>query len=131
MDKFTLDSKSNSVWPWYFYVLLSSCIVIVLTVLGFQVYLWQISGNFILLMYLSWVAFLSIVISSLSYIFSKGGIHVHHYFWALIIMSICGHQNTLSTVICAITHGIFIEGCCRWSMDPVWEIGPMSLNDSI
>jgi hypothetical protein len=60
--------------------------------------------------------------------FNNGKIHIHHWFTAFVVASLCGHPNFIITIIHAISYGIMVEGCARWAMDSCWEIKQEALD---
>jgi hypothetical protein len=47
-------------------------------------------------------------------------LHIHHYFWAALLVPFARFPNTISTLCCGICCGICVEGASRWGLDPVW-----------
>ena len=66
----------------------------------------------------------------MNFTFSNGQIHIHHWFSAAIISSLCGHPNIGVTIVHALCYGTMVEGCTRWAMDCCWEVKLSALNDT-
>ena len=47
-------------------------------------------------------------------------LHIHHYFWAALLIPFVRFPTTISTLCCGICCGICVEGASRWGLDPVW-----------
>lgn len=97
-----------------------SSILVLIPILVYIFYLYFISGWVILVIYIVWSLFLIVFMGTLSFVFSKG-VHFHHYLIALLIMSYCGHHNVVTSCLHGLMNGMFVEGCARWSMAPIWE----------
>ena len=73
----------------------------------------------VLVGYLVWLGFLVSVNIVLSAVFSKG-VHIHHWFIGLMIMSLCGSPNLVLVAFNGFAAGMWMEGTTRWSMAPVY-----------
>ena len=117
MSKFTLTAEYMARWNTFMWILLVVSGIGVLGLIAFVGALMVASG--IIVGYVSYLVFLAVLFAALSVTFPKQ-VHVHHYFWALVLMTLCGHPNLVTTIAHGILTGIFIEGCARWSLAPVW-----------
>lgn len=50
-------------------------------------------------------------------------LHVHHYFLALGLLPFVRFRHPACLVTQAILTGVYVEGACRWGLDPVWIAG--------
>ena len=72
--------------------------------------------------YLIWIALVcGLILLNTIRLKGKRALHIHHYFLALLGLSIIGVQTELMTFVHGMAFGIFIEGGNRWGYDPIWE----------
>ena len=117
-------------WMWYFWVILGAIITSLGCLVGYLVYLWYLSGYYVLASYITYIVFILILFGSMSFFFDKGT-HFHHYVTAMILASLCGHHNIIVCCFNGLFCGAFVEGCARWSVAPNWRIGMKYVNGDI
>ena len=117
-------------WPLYLWAVLIAILLSALSLLFYICHLYWLSNIYVFLMYIAYTIVLATILTTMSYIFSKGT-HFHHYFNGLLAMSFCGHHSFLISAIHGLLNGMFIEGCARWAMDPVWEIKKDKMDDNV
>ena len=60
------------------------------------------------------------VSSTLTLIYPKEETHFHHWQQFYLMNLFCGHPNLIVTMAGGYTCGVYVEGCSRWGLDPVW-----------
>lgn len=86
------------------------------------VYLYYLTSIWLLVFYTLYVVVLVIVIVILTFVvFPVEEFHAHHWFISLVLLMLCAHPNWYVTILNAICNGVFVEGCARWGLDPVWK----------
>ena len=126
VNSFVLSYSSMKNWPVYCWVMLGVFLVGLVFLIGFVFTLYFISNVFVLGIYIVCTILAFTIITLMSITFDS---HFHHYFIGLIIMSFCGHHNFLISMIHGFANGMYIEGNCRYAMDPVWEITKDNIRD--
>ena len=90
--------------------------------IAYMIYLYYISSIFILLFYIVYVVSLVGFVLLLTFvIFPIKDFHLHHWFITLILVTLSAHPNWFVTALNGVVSGIFVEGCARWGLDPVWK----------
>lgn len=75
----------------------------------------------ILKWYICWAIFLLGFIVLKTKLQSKTHtLHIHHYFWASIIVSFLCYQSIFVTLASAFFNAVVLEGGAHWGFDPVW-----------
>jgi len=48
-------------------------------------------------------------------------LHLHHYFWAGLIIPLLNYRHNLTAVFLGFFTALMVEGIARWGIDPVWK----------
>ena len=115
-------------WPAYTWVMLGIMLAAITCLILFVFILYLVSNVFVLLMYMFYTVCLVTVMVLMSLSFDS---HFHHYLVGLLIMTFCGHHNWLTSIIHGFACGMYIEGNCRYAMDPVWDIRKETMNEDV
>ena len=123
MKHFSFSKESFDFgWGCSEYTTISILVSFILFLCGYLTTLFYISGISYVIFYAIYFVFLFGFISILSgIIYDSSEAHYHHWFISLLFLSFLSHHNPLISGIHGIFFGVFIEGCSRYGLDPVWS----------
>ena len=81
--------------------------------------IWQAGFEYIVF-YALYAASIVFVNTYLIILYPKNETHIHHWYIFMLLNTFCSHPNILVTMVGAWSQGVFVEGCSRWGLDPVW-----------
>mmetsp|Transcript_32273 Transcript_32273/g.49411 ORF Transcript_32273/g.49411 Transcript_32273/m.49411 type:complete len:140 (+) Transcript_32273:780-1199(+) len=117
-------------FDWVRWTVFGLVLVAFVCLLGLLVYLWILSGVLVFLVHAGWVIFAVTFLVVMTWVFSNG-FHYHHYFTSLLLASVCGHPNFIVVVFHGLACGIYLEGCARWQVAPIYDLRVSSLNPTL
>ena len=130
MSMFTFTAKDIAGWPKSLFIVAGILLCLIILIVTCAFLLMYQSGWHVVLTYISWAIFFASFTIGMTKIFPKGA-HFHHWFNSLAVASFMGHFNILTTAVQGFLMAMFVEGTCRWSLDPVWQKNKKSLNESL
>jgi hypothetical protein len=99
----------------------------IILIVGFLVYLWVCSGNYVLCTYLAEIFVVCVFFVGLGFIYPRE-IHLHHYTSSGILVCLLAHHHILIAILNGLFTGIYVEGCCRWSLASNIKVGRKYMN---
>lgn len=114
LDWDTMKTWGKGMWELFAVVVVAICSTVYVTFHGYY-------AIGILKWYIFWGVFVIGFIVLKTKLESKTHLlHIHHYFWASIIVSFLCYQSIFITLASAFFNGVVIEGGAHWGFDPIW-----------
>ena len=115
----TMDSIKNQ-WTVIQKILIPMIGIFVIGLIFYFIDLiWQAGWEYIMFYFLYAVSIICVSVY-LTMLYPAEETHFHHWWMFMLINTFCSHPNFLVTVAGAYSQGVFVEGCSRWGLDPVW-----------